>query len=593
MSYKINFLNGKTDKLAKEFYYFSKDKKFSILNLDTGAGKTAIAIRYASLLQENIKENIEEPLNLIIIAPKKKIDEGGWQKTFAQFRDNVSEKQLKIVDILTPETFGNRYNYNKKTLKSWKQDAKDQLLKNVHAWGKRNGLLEELQSERAVFIEYCKRVICKNDMNKMNEMISRSEKYRQRAFKKTGEDIGRGFSFYNYYTNINPLNLEKFMSKKITIDKMIEHYQLNHNNTLVIIDECHMFKDPNSLRGKGLRYIINEYHIPVIGLTATPYSNGMLKDGKGYVIYNGFYKSVNDIWKVHNMNRFDANHQPAPFKRDGITVDENVFENYDLFKKRLLDTVMTPNYKVEKNMIPKLIPKLIRYNVSKKTEKKLLKLAKAYKNREYEYAISYLSDVRNEVAKDSAHLLLLKEILEQKEYKQPLIFYKYNSELGDDPRDYPEDMPIKDIPNKGILCLLKKIGMNYSIVNGTHSFENIDVDDLNQCIVIQMQAGSSAIEFKQSNLSIFYSLNDSYQDLKQAVGRNRRYGTYYDLEQYYLSSYTPDDIRVFNRLTLKKQHSLKNNMDAMQKYENEKMSDIELANYISEQTLNKNKEVKK
>ena len=586
MAYQIDFLNGKTDKLAKEFYLLNRDKMFSVLNLDTGSGKTAIAIRFASLLKENgFLKDSDEPLKVIIIAPRKKIDEGGWQKTFAQFRDNVSDNELKIVDIITPETFGIRYSYNQKSMRDWKNDAKDQLLKNVRNWGIKNELRDELGNDMAVFIEYCKRVICKNDNNKINKMIEKSEAYRQRALDKTGKDLGRGFSFYNYYTNIEPVNLKKFISKKITIDKMIEKYQMNEENSLIIIDECHMFKDPNSLRGKGLRHIIKHYQIPMIGLTATPYSNGMLKDGKGYVIYNGFYKSVNDIWKTHNMTRFDANHQPAPFKRDGMTVDENVFENYNLFKERILQTVMTPDYVVDETMIPNLIPHLIRYDVSENTGRHLFELAKRYKNREYEYAISYLTDVRKAVAKDKNHLLKLREILESKTFKQPLIFYKYNSELGDDPRDYP-NVPIKEIPNKGILCMLKLLGKRYSIINGKHSFESVDINDLNQCIVIQIQAGASAIEFKESNASIFYSLNDSYQDLKQAVGRNRRFGTYYDLDQYYLSSYTPDDIRIFNRLTLKKQHYFKNNEDAVKDYTSKKMTDEELAEYIMKQTLN-------
>lgn len=588
MGYTIDFLNGKTDTLAKEFYRFNNENnnQFSILNLDTGAGKTAIAIRYASLLKENgYLSDSDEPLKIFVIAPRKKIDEGGWQKTFAQFRDNASDSELKFIDIVTPDTFGIRYSNNQKKPKDWKREAGDQLKKNVRSWGMRKGIFDELQNEKAVFIEYCKQVVCKNNMNKMNEMISKSEAYRQKVIQKTGEDLGRGFSFYNYYTNIEPVNMNKYVSNKVTTDKMIEHYNMNKENSLIIIDECHMFKDPNSLRGKALRHVIKKYQIPIIGLTATPYSNGMLKDGKGYVIYNGFYKSINDIWKTHNMTRFDMNHQPNPFKRDGITVDENAFENYPLFKERVMSTVMTPNYKADESMIPNLIPKLVRFKVSKKTDKALIKMAKDYKDRKYEYAISYLTDVRKAVAVDTNHLKELERILTLKEYKQPLIFYKYNAELGDDPRRFP-GVKLKDIPNKGILCMLKKIGMNYSIINGENSFDTVDISDLNQCIVIQIQAGASAIEFKESNLSIFYSLNDSYQDLKQAVGRNRRFGTHYDLEQYYLSSYTPDDIRVFNRLTLKNRHSLENNKEAMKEYDATKMTDKELAEYIMNQTLN-------
>lgn len=580
----INFLEGNTNKIATEFAHFiCKNKNlFSVLELRAGGGKTSIALRTASVLAE--MKNLEK-MNIIIVAPVKKIDEGGWQGTYAWFKESVSSKQLKLIDVLSLDKFSTLYKNETKKEDEWKRKAEKEIIKKSLKWGEKKGLYEELNgSEKAIFIEYCKNVICRKNVDKMNELIHESEKYRMRVLEKTNKELSRGFSFYNYHTHIKPIHLEKIKSKAMTFKKMVDFYDLNKDNTLIIIDEVHNYKNSTSIRGMAIRYILKKYQIPIIGLTATPHDNGLLDDAKGYVIYNQFYNSVNDIWKQHNMTRFDKNHRPNPYKRDG-TVDENVFQNYSLYKERVRKTIFTPETKVDTKMFPTLIPHLINYDVSKRSKKKLTQLSKDYLDRKYEYAITYLSDIRKVVAMDTNHLKELKKILEEnrENHIQPLIFYKYNDELGDNPNDYPVDYPIKKIENKGILCLLKKIGWDYSIINGNHSFDEVDVNNLNQCIVIQIQSGNSAIEFKKSNLTIFYSLNDSYQMIRQAVGRNIRYGANHDVNNYFLTSNSADDKRVLKNLTKKKKEVAKNYSDAIKVYK--KMKEEEYADLIAHEIL--------
>ena len=117
--------------------------------------------------------------------------------------------------------------------------------------------------------------------------------------------------------------------------------------------------------------------------------------------------------------------------------------------------------------------------------------------------------------------------------KQPLIFYHTDAEL------------------ETIQFALDKMNYKYSMINGKHKLKDVDITDTNQAIIIQYKAGGAGIEFKQSNLTIFYGLQYSWQDTEQALGRNVRRGSTHKVNQVFTVAQNPHDMKVFEALQRK------------------------------------------
>src|SRR5699024_2737528 len=302
------------------------------------------------------------------------------------------------------------------------------------------------------------------------------------------------------------------------------------NPTFFIIDEAHLFKNATSKRSRILvRLIKNSLSL---GLSATPMSNGYVKDGVNYLVMNGFYKSNNDFENQHDLKQhYDKYYKPDVFYPD-VSIDPNRFKYLDTFFKRISQTIYAPVVEIDFDM-PDTETFVLSYDIDKQTHQIMKEHHKSYRNREYDNYMQYLFDLRNAIALDMNHRRELAKILIKEKPKQPLIFYYTNKEL------------------EAIEFTLQKSGWDYSIINGQHGYEDLDKSIIDQAIVIQYASGASAIEFKDSNCSIFYGLQYSWQDTKQAFGRNVRRGMTHDVNYYFTVATSVYDNKILEGLKSK------------------------------------------
>lgn len=71
---------------------------FQMLVLGTGQGKTAIAVATAGLFAVKLKRNI----NVFVIAPRSKLDEGSWEWTIEEY-NKIAKYKLNLIDTSTPQ----------------------------------------------------------------------------------------------------------------------------------------------------------------------------------------------------------------------------------------------------------------------------------------------------------------------------------------------------------------------------------------------------------------------------------------------------------------------------------------------------------
>lgn len=71
---------------------------FQMLVLGTGQGKTAIAVATAGLFAVKLKRDI----NVFVIAPRSKLDEGSWAWTIDEY-NKIAKYKLNLIDESTPQ----------------------------------------------------------------------------------------------------------------------------------------------------------------------------------------------------------------------------------------------------------------------------------------------------------------------------------------------------------------------------------------------------------------------------------------------------------------------------------------------------------
>lgn len=538
----IKFDEGSTSDVSKGYFKFSQDNQFSILSMGTGHGKTAISIHTAGMYANQLECTPDDPLNVVVIAPRTKVDEEAWDRTFEQYYHHG--EYGKIIQHTYSTTFDQLsvYAKNDKTHnKEYQFQAKQKnkkILKQMMKEAKEKG--EALSKEQAI-----------------------------KRLKKTSD-----------YVKWQDLRDEKISLKRDVIPLF------QNKKTLLIIDEVHNYKNPTTQRGKHLVKLLP--FTKTLGATATPMANGIVKDGMGYLVYNEYYTSKTDCMDAHVPYHFrDRYYQPDVYLPDG-RIDDRRFQQLDVYKKRLDETIFMPDVPMDFEL-PDTTTVTRPYQLDDSTSAKIKGHVSDYNKRKYENYMQFLSDVRQCIAQDVEHLReMIRILMHHQKTKtglvQPLIFYTTNAELGDDPKQLYLDKVanlnqkltkqeqkkvyqdiLSNMENKGILWALAKMKYDYAIVNGQHSIKDVDVSNKNQAIVLQYRAGSAGIEFKQSNVTIFYGLNYSWQDTEQAMGRNVRRGQSHHVNHYFIVSNSPHDTIVWNSLENKREFS----EEAMEEFANQ------------------------
>ena len=321
----------------------------------------------------------------------------------------------------------------------------------------------------------------------------------------------------------------------IKLSEIIE--QFDNNPTILIVDEVQMFKKPTSSRSKALQKLAK--HAIGIGLSATPMTNGAVEDGIGYLILNGFYKNKSQFYKEHIPDSsLDKFYLPNVLDKYG-EIDPNLFNGLEKFEDEIAKTIYTPNL-INEIKLPDVVRKDVEYKLSSEGRKEIEYKAKKYRKRYYDNYVTYLADVTHTIANDKNHMKELKRIMNEYEPTCPLIFYQKNVDL------------------EAICQSLEEINMHYFIINGKHGLSEIEPDKYeNYAVIIQYKAGSRGIEFKNSNMSIFYELTYSWQDIDQAMGRNIRRNGEGVVHQFMMVSDAAWDQHVYEAINNKRKFTRK------------------------------------
>lgn len=341
-----------------------------------------------------------------------------------------------------------------------------------------------------------------------------------------------GITYANKNNYLRKMDIKAMPKKRRENLKILNewHKDVTKTPTFFIIDEAHMFKNGSSKRTRALVKLTKGSL--VLGLSATPMSNGYVSDGIGYLLFNRFYSSKSAFEKEHiPPSAFNEYYQPQVYLPNG-DINPNVFMNLDLFLERIYKTLYNPPIRIDFDM-PDTNIISYSYDIDTETHKIMKKCHKDYRERRYDNYMEYLYDLRNAIALDMNHRRTLAKVLLKYKPKQPLIFYYMNTEL------------------EGIEYTLQQLGYNYSLINGQNAYSDVNVDDTNQAIVIQYSSGASAIEFKKSDCSIFYGLQYSWQDTKQAFGRNVRRGMTGEVNHIFTVATSVYDNKIFEALSQK------------------------------------------
>lgn len=272
----------------------------------------------------------------------------------------------------------------------------------------------------------------------------------------------------------------------------------NYANYFLILDEAHYFMNPTSNRGKAAQKLCKASTNYVL-LSATPgesWSKFM-----NYMIIFGFYKNKTEFLRKHAI--YETKHFGGrPIKQ---IVD---FQNTDILERywQSIATMKETSYFVD---LPQVSERFVEFNKSNLYKS-------AAKDRVIEIddeqiildsppklgaTLRYLTNQKAKVA-------YTKELLESTN-DNVVIFYQFTRE--------------KD----NLLHMLKKLDKQVFEVSG-QSFElptQAERKTLsNSVTLVQIQAGSAAIELKYANQVVYYCPTYSYTQYQQSRGRCIRHG---------------------------------------------------------------------
>ena len=339
----------------------------------------------------------------------------------------------------------------------------------------------------------------------------------------------------NPNNTIEPLmitSVDKFKNALSHGSTFVEIMKKLSKDGLIILDEVQKYKNPTGKRAKQLQKLSN---IKKIGLSATPLTNDVIMDSASYLIMGGYFKNKTKFMEDTGLNNW-LNHfnQIMVYKKDG-SIDRAKWPYYDTLLDLWSNVLYKPDVDLSTLEMPDVKQHIIQLPFSEELNADMRSLAKAYRDRMFDSYSDFFMEYVERLHTEQNRIDKLLEIVQNPNNKQPLIFY--------------HNVAVRDI----IKNVLKNIGKTCQIVDGEHNFGTIDHDNLDP-ILIQYKSGSTGIELKNSNTTIYYQNQTSAETLEQARGRNRRRGMKNDdgnlvsINQYYLIADEPIDQELFNRV---------------------------------------------
>lgn len=314
------------------------------------------------------------------------------------------------------------------------------------------------------------------------------------------------------------------MNTKITYDvtnyehvRMPKHWKpvaekitkITDRPTILILDECQRMKGytSSSTAKSIIAFSRLDNVIRTIGLSATLASNSIL-DACNYLILAGLYKNKTQFLNRH-VKVFDDHFQPVVKDWKG-NISSKMINEYDYLVSAIDHITVTID--TEDKVPPRHGWQRV-FTYDKDTQKEYRQIIKDYKLGVYDSVQTALMAEREFVAThcEQRNKYLKQLITDPNRPNTPvLIFYQYNIE-----RERLIDFIQKELPDYEIKIIagnVKKVSM-------------AKPSNPKTLFIIQYRAGGEGLNAPWSRFTIFYSPTNSYQDFKQAQGRNRRAGS--------------------------------------------------------------------
>ncbi|MDT3959500.1 helicase-related protein [Staphylococcus kloosii] len=285
---------------------------------------------------------------------------------------------------------------------------------------------------------------------------------------------------------------------KVIASSMLAKEYSNYTNYFLILDEAHYFMNPTSNRGKAAQKLCKASTNYVM-LSATPgesWSKFM-----NYFIIFGFYKNKTEFLKKHAI--YETKHF------GGRSIKQIVdFQKTDVLERcwQSIATMKETSYFVDLPQVSERFVEFSKSNLYKQAAKdRVIDI-----NDEQVILDSppKLGATLRYLTNQKAKVAYTKELLESTN-DNVVIFYQFTRE--------------KD----NLLDMLNKLGKQVFEVSG-QNFElptQAERNTLsNSVTLVQIQAGSAAIELKYANQVIYYCPTYSYTQYQQSRGRCIRHG---------------------------------------------------------------------
>ena len=279
--------------------------------------------------------------------------------------------------------------------------------------------------------------------------------------------------------------------------------------TILILDECQRMKGYSSTSTSKSIIALSRLDnvIRTIGLSATLASNSIL-DACNYLILAGYYTSKTQFLN-HHVKFFDDHFQPIVKDFSG-NISPELINNYSQLVQLIDHITVTIN---TENKVPqrKAWQKIFKYD--KATQKEYRQIIKDYKLGVYDSVQTAIMAEREFVALHAGQRnQYVKELITDKNRPNTpiLIFYQYTIE-----RETLWDYIKKELPDYEVK----------TIAGDTKKLDVSKPKNPKTIFLIQYRAGGEGLNAPWSRFTIFYTPTNSYQDFKQAQGRNRRAGS--------------------------------------------------------------------
>ncbi|MES3704051.1 DEAD/DEAH box helicase [Staphylococcus arlettae] len=285
---------------------------------------------------------------------------------------------------------------------------------------------------------------------------------------------------------------------EVIASSMLSKEYSNYSNYFVILDEAHYFMNPTSNRGKAAQKLC-KHSTNFVMLSATPGESW--NKFMNYFIIFGFYKNKTEFLKKHAI--YETKHF------GGRSIKQIVDFQHTYALERYWQTIATmkeTSYFVD---LPQVSERFVEFNKS-------TTYSQAAKDRVVEIngeqvildSPPKLGATLRYLTNQKAKAAYTKELLESTN-DNVVIFYQFTRE--------------KD----NLLEMLNKLDKQIFEVSG-QQFELPTQDErkslINSVTLVQIQAGSAAIELKYANQVIYYCPTYSYTQYQQSRGRCIRHG---------------------------------------------------------------------